>query len=182
MPFTAPNVHVYQKIQKKPAELCCLLLHAWWYVYGRLQYLGYMFTTIFKVLFVEMYTNVAFVTSLYSTVSLTLVREQRCGRIITCYYSNCSSQKCDMTCMNWRLACMLIVRSWFWMCWSHSCLGLTNNLVLMPESDDSDDVDGRAMSECWDLGQAVHTLLQWVTAHQCGHAKFIPVNPYSLPV
>ena len=34
--------------------------------------------------------------------------------------------------------------------------------MLMPESDDNDDdnVDGRAMSECWDLGQAVHTLLQ----------------------
>ena len=40
--------------------------------------LGYMFTTIFKVLFVEIYANVAFVMNrLYGTVSLTLVGEQK---------------------------------------------------------------------------------------------------------
>ena len=49
--------------------------------------LGYMFTTIFKVLFVEIYANVAFIMNrLYSTVSLTLVREQCCIRIIIYYY------------------------------------------------------------------------------------------------
>ncbi|KAK7100906.1 hypothetical protein V1264_023770 [Littorina saxatilis] len=56
-----------------------------------------------------------------------------------------------------------------WVDWleneTFSCLGLTNNQVLMPEpsAEDSDesDVDGRAMSECSDLGQAIHTLLQY---------------------
>ena len=50
-------------------------------VLGRLQ-------IILKVLFVEMHANVVFVIScLYSTVSLTLVRE-KCFIRINCYYYN----------------------------------------------------------------------------------------------
>ena len=43
-------------------------------------------TTVFKVLFVEMYVNVVFVIRcFYSAVSLILVREQRFIRIINYY-------------------------------------------------------------------------------------------------
>ncbi|XP_076439863.1 E3 ubiquitin-protein ligase RNF14-like [Babylonia areolata] len=54
-----------------------------------------------------------------------------------------------------------------WIDWlekeSFSCLGLTDKLVLVPEGEDgeSEDVDDRAMSECTDIGLAVHTLLQY---------------------